>query len=136
MHEGNELNSQRILWLRARPKNSGRSRRFRANWPVIVRGWDDSGEPFQELAVLRNLSSGGAGISLVQRPMPGTRVEIDVQTPFGTRWLRYQGRVIYVREAIGYRSVGICYESAMPSFVPAAAIWRLTGIAERTCQIH
>ena len=41
-------------------RNRRQSRRFRVTWPVVVRGFDQQGEAFQEFCFLKNLSPTGA----------------------------------------------------------------------------
>ena len=114
-----------------------RARRFGVAWPVIVRGFDQRGKGFQEIAFLKNLSATGACFGLTRALAPGAAVEIDVRTPLSRKqWLRYFGKVVYAGQAAGPQVLGIRFDSARPAFVPTAAVicWRQAEV--KSCIVH
>lgn len=113
------------------------SRRFRVTWPVVVRGFDQHGEAFQEFCFLKNLSPAGACLGLRRSLAVGATVEMDVRTPLSRKqWLRYFGKVIYAGHHLRLQATGIRFDSTKPAFVPAAAVVRLRLIKGQSCIVH
>ncbi|MEN3331307.1 MAG: hypothetical protein V7641_672 [Blastocatellia bacterium] len=118
---------------------SGRrqARRFGVTWPVVVRGFDQHGEAFQEFCFLKNLSPTGACLGLKRSLDVGATIEMDVRTPLSQKqWLRYFGKVIYVGSQARPQATGIRFDSARPAFVPAAAVVRLRLLKGQSCIVH
>jgi len=114
-----------------------RTRRFDVAWPVIIRGLDERGQPFQEFSYLQNLSSGGAALESRASLRTGARVEMDVCCPLSQRqWLRYWGNVVSVEYSVERQTISVCFDSARPAFVPAAAVLRLHVGEFRGCRLH
>src|SRR4051794_32690126 len=98
-------------------KGRRQSRRFRVTWPVVVRGFDQQGEAFQEFCFLKNLSPTGACLGLRRALAVGATVEMDVRTPLSRKqWLRYFGKVIYAGDHLRPQVTGIRFDSAKPAF--------------------
>ena len=117
---------QPLAMSRMMSGNRRHYRRFRLNWPVVIKGVDRFDKAFQEICFLKNLSPAGACLSLSGSLSVGARIEMDVHTPLSRkRWLRYVGKVIHLANQAEAQVIGIRFESARPTFVPAAAVMRL-----------
>ena len=113
------------------------ARRFGVTWPVVVRGFDQHGEAFQEFCFLKNLSPKGACLALSRSLAVGATIEMDVRTPLSRKqWLRYFGKVIYIGHSARPQTTGIRFDSARPVFVPTAAVVRLRLIKGQSCIVH
>jgi hypothetical protein len=113
------------------------ARRFGMTWPVVVRGFDQHGEAFQEFCFLKNLSPTGACLGLKRSLAVGATIEMDMRTPLSRKqWLRYLGKVIYVGPQARPQATGIRFDSARPAFVPAAAVVRLRLRKGQRCIVH
>lgn len=114
-----------------------KAHRFDLTWLAVVKGVGEYGQPFQEFSTLRNLSSTGACLSLTISLPVGIRVELDVRSPLSQKqWLRYFGRVIYAECQPEQQIIGIRFESAKPTFIPAAAVIRLHTTPARSSVVH
>jgi hypothetical protein len=117
--------------------NRRRTRRFDVAWPIILRGVDEDGQPFQEFSYLQNLCSGGAALESRSALYTGARVEMDVCCPLNQRqWLRYWGKVVSVESSVERQVIRVCFDSARPAFVPAAAVLRLQVGGFRGRRLH
>jgi len=129
-------NREQTVWPVAR-RSRRQTRRFDATWPVVVKGFDQHDKAFQEFCFLKNLSPTGACLGLTRSLAVGAIIEMDVRTPLSRkRWLRYFGKVIYVRHPAELQATGIRFESTRPAFVPTAAVVRLHLIERQNCIIH
>ena len=113
------------------------ARRFGMMWPVVVRGFDQHGEAFQEFCFLENLSPTGACLGLMRSLAVGATIEMDVRTPLSRKqWLRYFGKIIYVGHPAKPQATGIRFDSARPVFVPTTAVVRLRLLKGQSCIVH
>jgi len=113
------------------------ARCFDVTWPVIIRGVDEQGNAFQEFSSLQNLSPAGAAIEVMMSLPTGAHVEIDICCPLNRRyWLRYWGRVVAVECYAGRQVVNVSFQSAKPTFIPAAAVLRLHVARPRKNHLH
>lgn len=117
--------------------NRRKMRRFDVSWPVVIRGVDEHGQPFQEFSSLQNLSPKGAAVGLTISLPTGAYVEMDVCCPLGRRhWLRYWGKVVSVKGYAKRQIISVSFESAKPAFIPAAAVVRLHLAESRRFRLH
>jgi hypothetical protein len=132
-----EIDNREQTMALAAIRSRRQSRRFRVAWPVVVRGFDQHGEAFQEFCFLKNLSPTGACLGLRRSLAVGATVEMDVRSPLSRKqWLRYFGKVIYAGQPHRPQATGIRFDSARPAFVPAAAVVRLRLIKGQSCILH
>ena len=114
-----------------------KTRRFDVTWPVVIRGVDEHSQPFQEFCFLQNLSPQGAAVEVIISLPIDARVEVDVCCPLSRRhWLRYWGRVVAVEGCAKRLIISVCFDSARPAFIPAAAVVRLHLAESRRFRLH
>ena len=112
-------NREQILALAA-IRSRRQSRRFRVTWPVVVRGFDQHGEAFQEFCFLK-ICLTGACLGLRRSLAVGATVEMDVRSPFEPqamaalfreghlRWTSSQAASN--RHSLRFSKAGICSRS-------------------------
>ena len=114
-----------------------RAHRFEVTWPVVVSGFDQRGEAFQEFCFVKNLSSTGACLDLTRLLAIGATVKVDLCTPLSRKQcLRYSGKVIYVGHPVKLQTVGIEFDSVKPTFIPAVAAIRFRPLRSTGPVVH
>ncbi len=86
------------------------AKRFQVDWEVRVEG------TFIESGVLRNISSGGALLTLTTPPGAGTQLDVYIKLPLkGKSWMKYPAHV--VRIELGAAAIAaVKFDSPRPDF--------------------
>ena len=85
------------------------AKRFQVDWAVRVEG------TFIESGVLRNISSGGALLTLTTPPGAGTQLDVYIKLPLkGKSWMKYPAHV--VRIELGAAAIAVKFDSPRPDF--------------------
>ena len=93
-----------------------RAKRFQVDWQVRVEGSVDGGESFVESGVLRNISSGGALVSLPKGLSEGTTVDVYIKLPLqGKKWMKYPAQVVRVERGVS-AVAAVKFDTARPDF--------------------
>lgn len=94
------------------------ARRFQVSWDVNVRGTDQTGSCFDEVATLENLSSLGAFLHLPGRANLGDRLELQIKLPFKRNdWMTYAAEVVRLEQASSKDGVALKFDTAAPVFI-------------------
>ena len=100
-------------------KERRNAQRFAVSWDVLIKGTDRSGESFDELATLKNLSSGGAFLYISHPVSVGERLEVQIKVPFkGNNWMRYTAEVVRLESGSARAGIGLRFDTPVPVFVP------------------
>ena len=103
-------------------KNAGaaerrQGRRFQVSWQVIVRGSDSRGIRFEEVASLRNLSSGGMFLYVEHNVSIGADIEVSIRVPLRkANWMRYSAKVVRAEPEPSRCGLAARFESLVPNF--------------------
>jgi len=93
------------------------NKRFQVDWQIRVEGNDGSEGSFVESGVLRNLSSGGALLSLPEPLATGTQLDVYIELPLkGKKWMKYPARVVRIELGAAAVAAAVRFDSARPDF--------------------
>lgn len=88
-----------------------RAKRFQVDWQIRVEGNRGDEGRFIESAVLSNISSSGALLSLSNAVPAGAQLDVYIKLPKGAQWMKYAARVVRIEAGAAVR-----FDSARPDF--------------------
>ena len=100
------------------PQDRRRGRRYELDWVIRVTGTSRENLPFEEEAVLRNLSSSGAYARLTNSPRVGAKLSIAIKLPLKQdNWMCYSATAVRVEQALPSGTwVALRFDSIRPGF--------------------
>lgn len=117
MLTGEGLQDWRKPGWKANVLENRRTRRFKVQWAVEVKGTDHRGESFSGSGMLDNLSSTGAFIYLARPLRVGTRLDIWIKIPFKKEnWMKYSAEVVRVERAAPTFGIAMAFDNVRPVF--------------------
>jgi len=95
-----------------------RAKRFQVDWQVRVEGNINGGVSFVGSGVLRNISSGGALVSLPEGLPEGATMDVYIRLPLqGTKWMKYPAHVVRTERGVAV-CAAISFDTPRPDFRP------------------
>lgn len=95
-----------------------KARRYSADWLIRIVGADKEGSDFQEVGVLKNLSSKGAFIILPKAPPQNANLEILIKLPAASdMYLKYSADVVRIESMPPKIGVAIRYNKRRPTII-------------------
>ena len=96
-----------------------RASRFQVDWDIRIERNDDLDGSLVEIGVLKNLSSGGALLSLPGVVSTGTQLDVYIQLPLiDKKWMRYPARVVRIEFEPPGVEAAVTFDNARPDFGP------------------
>ena len=102
-----------------------RSRRFPVNWPMLIKGFSESGTDIVELTALENLSSKGALFYSETALELNTSLDILIRLPMQSAvYMKYAAKVIRVEARSEKFGIAVQFQNPRPQFVrnPASMV--------------
>jgi PilZ domain-containing protein len=94
-----------------------RAKRFQVDWQIRAEGVEYGGRNSAETGMLRNISSGGALLTLAKPVSTGTRLDIYIKLPVnGKKWMKYPASVVRVQRNSKEITAAVKFDSARPDF--------------------
>jgi len=107
----------------AHNKERRNAQRFAVSWDVLIKGTDQSGESFDELGTLENLSSLGAFLYVSHQVSVGEILEVQIKVPFkANNWMKYNAEVVRLESGGGQSGIGLRFDTPVPVFVPRLSL--------------
>jgi hypothetical protein len=95
-----------------------KARRYSADWHIKVVGAGKEGSEFQEVGVLKNLSSNGAFVVLPKAPPQNANLEILIKLPASSDiYLKYSADVVRIESLPPKIGVAIQYSKRRPMII-------------------
>jgi hypothetical protein len=95
-----------------------KARRYSADWLIRVVGADKEGSDFQEIGVLKNLSSNGAFVVLPKAPPQDANLQVIIKLPAAADiYLKYSADVVRIESMPPKIGVAIKYNKRRPVII-------------------
>jgi hypothetical protein len=95
-----------------------KARRYSADWLIKIAGAGKEGSDFQEVGVLKNLSSNGAFVILPKAPPQNANLEILIKLPASSGiYLKYSADVVRIESMPPKIGVAIRYNKRRPMII-------------------
>jgi hypothetical protein len=93
------------------------AKRFQVDWQIRVESDTAVDRVFVESGVLRNISSGGALLSLSNAPPAETQLDVYIELPLkGQTWMKYPARIVRIDLTPAGIVAAVRFDAARPDF--------------------